>query len=217
MFKYLKVTFFFAAVLFLFANSASAQTIIYVSNLTFNTTEATVRREFEEFGEVSSVRMLSARGTAFVYMTNPKEAERAIRVLHGSNVDGRPIRVNLANPRPVKPTEKPKEMQTTPKTEPKKPDQPKETVKPEEEPEKVRLYIGNLSLETTEESLEETFEEQGEVISVSIEKDAKGRSKGFGYIEMSAEDAENAVSTLNGSELDGKKIVVKKVEPIKKN
>lgn len=111
---------------------------------------------------------------------------------------------------PAKPADKPKEPQTTPKTEPKQTEPPKETNEPEDEVKTITLYVGNLSLETTEDLLQEAFEEVGEVISVKIEKDKKGKPTGVAYIEMPAEDAENAISALHGSELNRKKIVVKK-------
>ncbi len=117
---------------------------------------------------------------------------------------------------PAKPADKPNEPQTTPKTEPKQTEPPNENDESEDDVETVTLYVSNLSLQTTEDSLREAFEEVGEVISVEIEKDKKGKPTGVAYIEMPAEDAENAISALNGNNLDGKKIVVKKAEPIKK-
>ena len=101
-------------------------------------------------------------------------------------------------PEPVPDTPKPAE------TAPDKPAPPKEAV----EAETIRLFVGNLSLDTTEDALRELFEESGEVKSVGIETDEDGNSKGTAYIEMSAEKAEKAVSTL----INGKKIVVKQPE-----
>ncbi len=111
---------------------------------------------------------------------------------------------------PAKPADKSNEPQTTPKTEPKQTESPKETNEPEDEVKTITLYVGNLSLEATEDLLQKAFEEVGEVISVKIEKDKKGKPTGVAYIEMSAEDAENTISALHGSELNRKKIVVKK-------
>ncbi|MCR5494772.1 MAG: RNA-binding protein [Treponema sp.] len=73
-----------------------------------------------------------------------------------------------------------------------------------------RIYIGNLSFETNEEKLKETFSAFGEVFSVSIIMDKfTNRSKGFGFVEMPDDDASfAAIRELNGKEVDGRKVRV---------
>lgn len=73
-----------------------------------------------------------------------------------------------------------------------------------------RIYIGNLSFNTTEESLKKCFEQFGEVSSVIIIKNNEtGISKGFGFVEMpSDEQAFNAIASLNGKDFEGRKIRV---------
>jgi len=73
-----------------------------------------------------------------------------------------------------------------------------------------KLYVGNLSYSTDEGSLEESFAEFGTVESVAIIKDRDtGRSKGFGFIEMSKEEeADAAINALNDKEIDGRQIKV---------
>ena len=67
----------------------------------------------------------------------------------------------------------------------------------------MRIYVGNLSYEVTEEDLQEAFEAFGQVASVEIVKDKySGRSKGFGFVEMPAkEEAQSAIADMNGTEL----------------
>jgi cold-inducible RNA-binding protein len=74
----------------------------------------------------------------------------------------------------------------------------------------ARLYVGNLSYGTTKETLEKTFAEHGDVVSVSIITDRQtGRPKGFAFVEMnSQEEGDAAKSALNGVELDGRTINV---------
>jgi RNA recognition motif-containing protein len=73
----------------------------------------------------------------------------------------------------------------------------------------AKLYVGNLNYRTTEEKLKELFSQFGEVTSVNI---LQGR--GFGFVEMSAEDmAEEAKNKLNGTEFDGRKIIVNDARP----
>ena len=82
----------------------------------------------------------------------------------------------------------------------------------------MRIYVGNLSYEATDEDLRTTFEDFGEVESVTIIKDKySGKSKGFGFVEMpSQEEAETAVEGLIGNELKGRKLNVNEARPMKK-
>ena len=73
-----------------------------------------------------------------------------------------------------------------------------------------RLYVGNLSFQTTEDSLNELFAQHGKVDSVSIITDRMtGRSRGFGFVEMSDEgEGKSAMEALNGHEVDGRSLKV---------
>jgi len=74
----------------------------------------------------------------------------------------------------------------------------------------VKIYVGNLSYEATEDELRELFGAHGQVESVSIIKDHySGRSRGFGFVEMAGSaDAEAAISALNGTDHRGRKLNV---------
>ena len=82
-----------------------------------------------------------------------------------------------------------------------------------------KLYIGSLSYDSTENSLQDFFAKVGKVESVAIIKDRiSGRSKGFGFVEMSTDDeAKTAIETLNGKELDGRTITVDEARPMRKS
>ena len=72
-----------------------------------------------------------------------------------------------------------------------------------------KLYVGNLNYKTTEETLKELFSQYGEVSSVNI---LQGR--GFGFVEMTTvEAAQEARAKLNGTEFDGRKIIVNDARP----
>ena len=79
----------------------------------------------------------------------------------------------------------------------------------------TKIYVGGLAYETTEKELEELFAPHGAVVSVAIIMDRdSGRSKGFGFVEMSsAEEAQKAISDLNGKELGGRKLMVNQARP----
>ena len=78
---------------------------IYVGNIPRETTEAAVREEFEQYGEVATVSLIKdkftnmLKGFGFVEMPNKEEAENAIKNLDGTMFEGRPLTVNPAKPR----------------------------------------------------------------------------------------------------------------------
>ncbi len=77
-----------------------------------------------------------------------------------------------------------------------------------------RIYVGNLSYQTTENDLTNLFEQAGQVDSVNIITDRDtGRSKGFGFVEMSAEDADKAIAQFNGTEVNGRALTVNEARP----
>jgi RNA recognition motif-containing protein len=78
-----------------------------------------------------------------------------------------------------------------------------------------KLYIGGLSYSTTSDGLREYFSQSGTVLSATVITDRfSGQSRGFGFVEMNtAEDAQNAISQLNGRELDGRRITVEISNP----
>jgi len=80
-----------------------------------------------------------------------------------------------------------------------------------------KLYVGSLSYDTTEDSLKDLFSKAGTVDSVAVIVDKiSGRSKGFGFVEMSSEEeAKKAIEMFNGKELDGRTITVDEARPMK--
>jgi RNA recognition motif-containing protein len=77
-----------------------------------------------------------------------------------------------------------------------------------------RIYVGNLSYQTTENDLTALFEQAGQVDSANIITDRDtGRSKGFGFVEMGNEDAEKAIAQFNGTEINGRALTVNEARP----
>jgi len=75
----------------------------------------------------------------------------------------------------------------------------------------MNIYIGNLSFNTTEDTLKTLFAEFGDIESIKVIKDRfSGRPKGFGFIEMpSNSEADQAIKALNGNRIDGNHIKVR--------
>jgi RNA recognition motif-containing protein len=78
-----------------------------------------------------------------------------------------------------------------------------------------KLYVGNLSYNTEESSLENLFAQAGPVQSVRVMRDrATGQSRGFAFVEMESEDgARAAIERFNQSELDGRRLAVNEARP----
>jgi RNA recognition motif-containing protein len=78
-----------------------------------------------------------------------------------------------------------------------------------------KLYVGNLPYSATEQSLQDTFSQCGEVDSVNVITDRDtGQSKGFAFVEMSRDsEAQKAIQELNGTSIDGREIKVNEAKP----
>src|SRR5438093_13537315 len=79
----------------------------------------------------------------------------------------------------------------------------------------TKLYVGNLSFNTTENELQELFSQAGTVQEVSLMQDKfTGKSRGFAFVTMgSDEDAQNAISKLNGQTVEGRALTVNEARP----
>jgi RNA recognition motif-containing protein len=79
----------------------------------------------------------------------------------------------------------------------------------------MKLYVGNLSFNTSNQDLEELFGQAGTVQSANVVEDREtGRSRGFGFVEMSSkEEGEAAIAQFNGQEIDGRALNVNEAKP----
>ena len=79
----------------------------------------------------------------------------------------------------------------------------------------MNIYVGNLTYEVTDEELLEAFSKHGQVVSARVIRDRfSGRSRGFGFVEMSNnQEAEAAIGALNGQDLQGRALTVNQARP----
>ena len=165
---------------------------IYVGNIAYDTTKEMLAEHFEQYGTVFEVYLPltdegNCRGFGFVSMRN-EELESVIDQSNGAELNGRSLSVSLPRARGEKP-------------------------KRNKEP-RTKVYVGNLSFYTIEETLEEVFSEFGTVYDAYIPVDpSTGSSRGFGFVSMSPEDAERAIAELDDCELDGRYIRVNEAQP----
>jgi RNA recognition motif-containing protein len=79
----------------------------------------------------------------------------------------------------------------------------------------MKLYVGNLAFQTSSEDLQQLFAEVGTVESASVVEDREtGRSRGFGFVEMSSnEEGQKAIEQFNGKEVNGRSLNVNEAKP----
>ena len=77
-----------------------------------------------------------------------------------------------------------------------------------------RIYVGNLAFSSTEAEVSELFAQYGEVVSCALPTDREtGRPRGFGFVEMSDEDAKKAIQALDGKDFGGRSLRVNEAQP----
>lgn len=77
----------------------------------------------------------------------------------------------------------------------------------------MKLYVGNLPWSTTEDDLRDLFSEVGETDSVAVITDREtGRSRGFGFVEMSDDDARNAIARFDGKDFQGRTLRINEAQ-----
>lgn len=81
----------------------------------------------------------------------------------------------------------------------------------------IKLYVGNLDYDVTSDQLKELFAQAGQVVDAVVISDKySGRSKGFGFVEMSsAEETGKAMEMFNGQDFQGRKMIVNEARPQK--
>jgi len=158
---------------------------VYVGNLSYDTSWQDLKDRMRQAGNVDQAKIITgedgrSKGCAIVTYQNVREAERAIRELQDSVLDGRPIFVR-----------EDREAAST-------------TVSG------AQLFVGNLSYDTSWQDLKDHFRQSGDVERVEVIEDRDGRKKGFGTVKFyKQKDASNAMRRLNGLELQGRRLEVR--------
>ncbi|KAL6635340.1 hypothetical protein ACP70R_028011 [Stipagrostis hirtigluma subsp. patula] len=172
------------------APASTTATKLYFGNLPYNCDSAQLAGIVQEYASPEMVEVLydrttgRSRGFAFVTMTTVQDCELVIKNLDGSLYGGRTMKVNFAD--------RPK---------------PKLPLYPETE---HKLFVGNLSWTVTSEMLTEAFQRCGNVVGARVLYDGEtGRSRGYGFVCYSTkEEMDEALSSLNGMEMEGREIRV---------
>jgi len=167
--------------------------VAYVVNLSYETEHSNLKEQFAQHGKVGKVFIPKNRdtgknkGIAFVSMGSEAERDAAIAGMNESEMDGRTIYVDKAKPRG-------------------------EVAK--DTSDLTKVYVGNISYETTGEALEKHFSQFGEVSNVYLPTDrTSGQPRGFAFLALTPEAAAKAIEESNGILMDGRTIEVKESLP----
>jgi len=186
---------------------------IYCGNLDWDIDEDFLADEFAVYGEVTNVFLPRdrdtnrKRGFAFVTMVGRDSVERAIAGLDGEQLYGRNVRVNEAQKREPRQTRPPPSI-----------DPIDESTFNTAGASEVKLYIGNLSYDSTKESVKAAFESFGVVSDCFFPTDRDtGNPRGFCFVTMSATEALEAAKGMNANEFEGRTIRVSESKPRERN
>ncbi|KAH7684025.1 nucleolin protein [Dioscorea alata] len=178
--------------------SFSPELKLFVGNLPFTVDSSELAGLFESVGSVEMVEVIydkltgKSRGFGFVTMSSVAEVEAAEKQFNGYELGGRPLRVSAGPP-------------------PRKDDFPSRGSRSFSSfNSSNKVYVGNLSWGVDKSTLESLFSEQGKVMDARVVYCREsGRSRGFGFVTYNtAEEVDNAISALNGFDLDGRNIRV---------
>jgi nucleolin len=176
---------------------------LFVGNLSWNIDEEWLTREFEEFGELQGVRIITDRdsgrskGFGYVEFTNAENGAKALEARNGYELDGRGLRVDFSAPR-----------DNSAQTPQQKQNDRAAKFGDVKNPPAQTLFVGNISFDADENTLTEYFQEHGSINSIRLPTDREtGAAKGFGYVEMgSIEEAQAAFEALQGADIAGRPI-----------
>ncbi|KAI9883711.1 MAG: hypothetical protein M1823_004515 [Watsoniomyces obsoletus] len=184
------------------ASDGASQTL-HVKNLSWNVDEEWLSREFEGFGELSGVRIITdkntgrSRGYGYIDFASPASAAAALKAMNQAEVDGRTLSVDFATPRG--------ESNGNERADP---SGRARTYGDTTSPESDTLFVANISFEANEDILAEEFGQCGSILQVRLPTDPEsGNMRGFGYVQFSSvEEAKTAIETLNGKNICGRQI-----------
>lgn len=179
------------------AQEEDLNNVIYVVNLSYDTSFGAVKEEFSKFGTVEKIFMPKFKetgkfkGIAFITMSSEAERDAAIAALNGVEMNGRNLVVDKARPRGEKKRKYGRGDDSASSG-------------------LTKLYIGNISYDTDASQLEEYFGQYGEVSNVYVPTDRySGEPRGFAFLAMKPDDAQRAIEESNGVEMNGRSIEVK--------
>lgn len=163
---------------------------LYIGNIDYGTDDQRLRQTFEKYGTITDAFVPTEResrrprGFGFVTFARREDAEKAMQELDNTELDGRTIRISESRPRSTN-------------------SGPFNAAGAAD----VKLFVGNLSFETETEKIRTLFSTVGDVKDCYMPTDrSSNRPRGFAFVTMTANDAEDAMKRLTGEDIDGRAI-----------
>ncbi|XP_037423122.1 uncharacterized protein LOC119287648 isoform X2 [Triticum dicoccoides] len=170
---------------------------VYVGNLPYHIDNERLKLSFQGAGVVLFSKVIydretgQSRGFGFVTMSTVQEAEKAVRIYHGSGMYGRPLTVKIAAPRGGARVDAPRRQSGSP----------------------LRIFVCNLPSQVDNSRLEELFSKHGKVVDARVvyeRREGASCSRGFGFVTMATdEESYKAIRALNKQILEGNALGVK--------
>ncbi|VAH97811.1 unnamed protein product [Triticum turgidum subsp. durum] len=170
---------------------------MYVGNLPYHIDNERLKLSFQGAGVVLFSKVIydretgQSRGFGFVTMSTVQEAEKAVRIYHGSGMYGRPLTVKIAAPRGGARVDAPRRQSGSP----------------------LRIFVCNLPSQVDNSRLEELFSKHGKVVDARVvyeRREGASCSRGFGFVTMATdEESYKAIRALNKQILEGNALGVK--------
>lgn len=174
---------------------------VFVGNLPFDVSWQDLKDFMRQAGNVDNATILQgadgrSKGAGLVLYQHPKDADRAIRQLHGMEFRGRNIQVR-------------EDRESTKINANDSTDGNRNLTKSTDYTPETSVFVGNLAFDTSWQDLKDFMRQAGNVAKADIMKSPDGRSKGCGVVSFeNARDAKYAITTLNSSRLGGREIFV---------
>jgi len=171
----------------------------FVKNLPFSVNYEDIKRFFEQCGTVERVNVLKnpatgrSKGVAFVRFSDEGSLQKALG-LSGQEFEGRSITVEKTVPKEQRP--------------PGNNDRRRDDDQNQRDPNSTSVFVGNLSYNTTEDSLRQLFDDCGAIKEIRVATDPSGRSRGFAHVDFEAPESVEKAVQKTGEEVDGRNIRV---------
>lgn len=174
--------------------TTSEEVELFIGNLPFSASEDQISEFFAKFGEVASVKLIQRdgrpSGRGFVKFNSPAAAAKAVAA-NGQDFEGRPLIARYAS-------------------------EPAPERKPfggqgqggQREASGTTVFIGGLSYQSTQDSVQSLFGSCGNIVAVRVATDPEGNPRGFAHVEFDSEEAVKKALEMTGQELDGRRIRV---------
>ena len=178
---------------------------LFVKNLNFSTSEASLRRHFERIGEVRSVSIPQKKhpkntsetlsmGFGFVHYRNAKDAGKALRSMQSLELDGHSLKLKISSKKVLSTNQQGSKRKESPATVGKV---------------ATKITVKNLAFEATRQDLRELFGAFGQLKSVRIPRKFDGTHRGFGFVEfLTKDEAKTALRSLSQTHLYGRHLVL---------